>query len=337
MSKPQHPEKGPWIKDLKEGQRFIGFYLIRNPSLESFKDPTRGKYIRLLLADRSGMMEARVWENAEQVVSEMEGQPIQKVEAEVESFRDQLQARILRIRPAKEDEYELSDLRPTTQRNIEEMDALIEETINSLTDTHLKAVVKYFYDQEEFRTAFQEAPAATRIHHAFIGGLLEHTYEVLLLAQKLMELYPQINRDLLMAGILLHDIGKLSEFKWEIDIEYTTRGKLLGHVVIGSEMVGHAIQTIPNFPEDLALQLQHMILAHHGRYEYGSPRRPKTLEAIALHQLENLDAQVNRFATLIQEAKKLDRDWTTYDHMLGRSLYAGHDEGISIEELGWTD
>jgi 3'-5' exoribonuclease len=337
MSKPQHPEKGPWIADLEEGQRFMGFYLIRNPSLEAFKDPTRGKYIRLLLADRSGTMEARVWENAEQVVSEMEGQPIQKVEAEVESFRDQLQARILRIRPAKEDEYELSDLRPTTQRNIEEMDALVEEAINGLTDTYLKAIVKYFYDQEEFRAAFQEAPAATRVHHAFIGGLLEHTYEVLLLAQKLMELYPQINRDLLVAGILLHDIGKLSEFKWEIDIEYTTQGKLLGHVVIGSEMVGRAIQTIPNFPEDLALQLQHMILAHHGRYEFGSPRRPKTLEAIALHQLENLDAQVNRFATLIQEAKKLDRDWTTYDHMLGRSLYAGHDEGMSIEELGWTD
>jgi 3'-5' exoribonuclease len=337
MTDPQHPEKGPWIAELREGQRFMGFYLMRSPSLETFKDPTRGKYVRLLLADRSGTMEARLWEKAEQHISEIEDQPIHKIEAEVESFRDQLQVRILRLRPAKEEEYELADLRPTTQRSIEEMDAAVEHAINSITDTHLKAIVKYFYDQETFRTAFKEAPAATRVHHAFIGGLLEHTYEVLRLAEELFKLYPQINRDLLVAGILLHDIGKLSEFKWDIDIEYTSRGKLLGHVVIGSEMVAQAIQTLPNFPEDLALQLQHMILAHHGRYEYGSPRRPKTLEAIALHQLENLDAQVNRFVTLIQEAKKLDRSWTTYDHLLGRSLYTGSDEDISIEELGWTD
>lgn len=337
MAERQHPEKGPWISELQEGQIFVGFYLVRNPNLETFKDPSRGQYLRLSLADRSGVMEARIWENAEQFASIIEGHHIIKVDGRVDKFRDQLQAQISRLRPAQEGEYDLSDLRPTTQRNLDEMIAVVDEAVVSISDPHLQAIVRHFFGQDEFRAAFLEAPAATRVHHALIGGLLEHTYEVLQLAKELVELYPQINRDILLAGILLHDIGKLSEFKWEIDIEYTDRGKLIGHVVIGSQMVAEAMRNIPDFPEPLALQLQHMILAHHGRYEFGSPRRPKTLEAIALHHLENLDAQVNRFTSLIEEARKSDRDWTTYDHMLGRSLYAGHDEGLSIEELGWTD
>jgi 3'-5' exoribonuclease len=337
MSGPQHPEKGPWLSEIKEGEKFVGFYLLRNPALVPYRDPSRGQYLRLLLADRSGMMEARVWENAEQIISGLEGQRVVKVEAIAEIFRDQLQARVLRLRPAEEGEYALEDLRPITQRNIEEMNAVVDKAIADLEDPYLKTIVEHFYHDDNFRSDLQEAPAATRVHHAYIGGLLEHTYEVLLLAEMLIHLYPQINRDMLIAGILLHDIGKCSEFNWEIDIEYTDRGKLIGHVVIGSEMVAEAIEKIPDFPENLALQLQHLILAHHGRYEFGSPRRPKTLEAIALHHLENLDAQVNRFAFLIEEAKKLGRDWTTYDAMLGRSLYASHDEGLPIEELGWTD
>ena len=140
-----------------------------------------------------------------------------------------------------------------------------------------------------------------------------------------------------MAGILLHDIGKLDEFNWEMDIEYTDRGRLVGHVVLSSELVAKAIMRIEEFPEEQAMQLQHLILAHHGRYEFGSPRRPKSLEAIALHHLENLDAQVNRFATLIEQARKVGRDWTNYDTMLGRSLYAGDEDNLSIEESGWTE
>jgi 3'-5' exoribonuclease len=337
MSETQRPDKGPWISEIQEGQKFVGFYLIRNPNLDPFKDPSRGHYLRFLLADRSGVMEARVWENAEQLFTILENHPIVKVEAVVERFRDQLQARVSQLRPAESGEFDLSDLRPTTQRNIDEMNAVLDQTIASIQNPHLKAILEYFFQDDEFRTAYQEAPAATRVHHAYIGGLLEHIYEVLQLAEALIQLYPQIDHDMLIAGILLHDIGKCVEFKWDLDIEYTDRGKLIGHVVIGSEMVAQAIHELPEFPEQLGLHLQHIILSHHGRYEFGSPRRPKTLEAIALHHLENLDAQVNRFASLIEDARKLGRDWTNYDSMLGRSLYSGQDEGLSIEELGWTD
>jgi len=332
-----HPDKGPWITDLQEGQHFLGFYLIRNPRLESFRDPSRGHYLRMHLGDRTGTLEARVWDDAEAQASLIEGSTIIKVEGEVEKYRDQLQVRLLQIRPAKFNEYNVADLRASTQRSIDEMNVIVDDAVDAIQDPFLEAIVRDFYDNPDFRTAFQEAPAGIRIHHAFIGGLLEHTFEIILLAKTLMDLYPQINRDLLMAGILLHDIGKLVEFNWELDIEYTDRGRLIGHVVISSELVAKAIGTIEDFPEELSLQLQHLILAHHGRYEFGSPRRPKSLEAIALHHLENLDAQVNRFASLIEQARKMGRDWTTYDTMLGRSLYAGREDDLSIEESGWTD
>jgi 3'-5' exoribonuclease len=153
-----------------------------------------------------------------------------------------------------------------------------------------------------------------------------------------MGLYPEIHRDLLITGILLHDIGKLEEYSWDLDITFTDKGRLAGHITLAVEKVAEAISTIPDFPEDLALHIRHLILAHHGRYEYGSPRRPKTLEAIALHHLENLDAQVNRFNYLITEARNSGRAWTKYDRELGRSLYAhkeaarmGVDEGSSID------
>jgi 3'-5' exoribonuclease len=332
-----HPDKGPWISELQQGQRFIGFYLVRNPRLEPFRDPSRGHYLRMHLTDRTGSLEGRVWDDAEEQASLIEGSKVIKVEGEVEKYRDQLQVRILQVRPAESGEYNLKDLRPSTERNLDEMNAIIDEAVNTIQDPYLNVLVRHFYDDPDFRAAFQEAPAGIRIHHAFIGGLLEHTFEIILLSKTLMELYPQINHDLLMAGILLHDIGKLVEFDWELDIEYTDRGRLLGHVVISSEWVAKAIEAIEEFPEDLATQLQHVILAHHGRYEFGSPRRPKSLEAIALHHLENLDAQVNRFASLIEQARKLGREWTTYDTMLGRSLYAGHDDDLAVEEAGWTD
>jgi 3'-5' exoribonuclease len=337
MPDTQQPEKGPWIADLEAGQRFIGYYLARNARLEPFRDPTRGKYLRLHLADQSGVIEGRAWENAEDLASLIEGHPVLKVEGEVERFRDQLQIRILRLRPADEGEYVLRDLRPATKRDVDQMMHAIDDVIASIDDPHIQSLVYHFFEDVDFRTAFQTAPAATRVHHACIGGLLEHTFEVLQLAQCLLELYPQINRDLLIAGILLHDIGKLEEFTWEFDIEYTDRGRLLGHVILGSEWVAQAITSQPDFPQSLEIQLQHLILSHHGRYEFGSPRRPKTLEAIALHHLENLDAQVNRFASLIDQARKLGRDWTTYDSMLGRSLYTNQDDGLPIEEQGFID
>jgi 3'-5' exoribonuclease len=334
MEEPHDPRKGPWISDLKIRDKFVGHYLLREAKLETFRDPTRGRYLRLLLADRTGRIEARVWENAEDTASALSQVHVVKLEGEIEEYLDRLQVRVLRVRAAAEDEYDRADLQPATDRDVGAMMAEIESAIAGLQNPHLAALLRLFFDDAAFRSGFSTAPAATRIHQAYLGGLLEHTYETLLLSRPLVELYPEIDRELLTAGILLHDIGKLDEFAWDLNIEYTDQGRLLGHVVIGAERIDQAIASLPEFPADLRLALRHMILAHHGHYEWGSPRRPKTLEAVALHHLENLDGQVNRFRALIEAARQEGRSWTDYDRELGRSLYAGGDADLPIEESG---
>ncbi len=337
MKQAKHPEKGPWIAELEDGQELIGFYVMRNLWLEAFRDMTRGHYLRLSLADKSGTIEAKIWEDAERVAAIMEGQTIVKVDGKTEKFKDRLQIRIQRIRPANPAEYDLADMRPSTSRDVAMMMTCIDAVLKSIGNPYLAELAHHFFDQEGFRKTFQEAPAGVRIHHAYLGGLLEHTYEILQLAPALLDLYPEIDRDLLMTGILLHDIGKLQEYEWECDFGFTDQGRLLGHVILGTQQLSQAIASQPDFPQDLAFRLQHMILAHHGRYEFGSPRRPKTMEAIALHHLEYLDAQVNRFKSLIEDAKKQGRNWTLYDNMLERSLYVRHEADISIEEMGFAD
>jgi 3'-5' exoribonuclease len=187
---------------------------------------------------------------------------------------------------------------------VDEMLSEIDGRIEQFDDLDLQALVQHFYADAAFRSAFQEAPAAQQIHHAYRGGLLEHVYEVLLLSDTLVDLYPSLDRDLLTTGILLHDIGKLRELSTGPDPAYTDQGQLLGHIAIGAAAVAKAIDDQPDFPQELAWQVQHLILSHHGRHEWGSPRRPKTLEAIALHHLEHLDGQVNRFDEMLRAARQ---------------------------------
>ncbi len=333
MPERRHPNKGPWIAELREGERFIGFYLSREAEFETFRDPSRGQFLRLRLADRSGEVDARIWEAAEDY-SELIGEPhVVKVEGEVETYIERPQARVLQLRLAGEGEFDLGDLLRTTERDPETMLQEIDRAIAGTNEPHLKALLEGFFADEAFRNRFQTAPAAKRIHHAYTGGLLEHTYETLLLSRPLLELYPELDRDLLIGGILLHDIGKLQAYGSELEIEQTDEGRLLGHVLLGAERVSNAIQAIPDFPESLALELRHLIISHHGRLEWGSPRRPKTLEAIALHLLENLDVQVNRFKLLLEPARMAGQRWTQYDRLLGRSLFAspGETEGPGAE------
>ncbi len=334
MKDPAHAQKGPWVADLSAGDTFTGYYLARDAQLRTFRDPSRGHYLRLNIMDRSGSIEARMWEDAEQMADPLRAAAIIKLEGEVESFQERLQVRVLRLRLAEPDEWDHTDMLPSTNRDVNAMMQAIDDVIANLDNENIKSLLEHFFNDASFRKAFLTAPAARRIHHAYLGGLLEHTFEVLQLSKPLIELYPGMDRDLLVAGILLHDVGKLREFSWETDIEYSDEGRLLGHVVPGAEMVAEAVRELDGFPEELSIRLQHLILSHHGRYEWGSPRRPKTLEAVALHHLDNLDGQVNRFHCLVAAAKREGRPWTMYDYMLGRSLYAGQDDELSVEEHG---
>ena len=331
MEEPYNAEKGPFLRKLQEGERFIGYYVLRNKQLEPFRDASRGYFLTLILSDRSGQLLARVWEGAENTNEELLQGEVVKVDGEVESYLERIQIRVLRVRPASPKEYDLRDMLPSSKQDPDEMLSRFQDHLNQVRHPHLSALLNFFYQNQEFLTQFRQVPAAKRIHHAYIHGLLEHTLELLTLAKTLIEIYPHIDADLLVTGILLHDIGKVREYSWELDIDYTDEGRLLGHIVMADEMISKALVTIEDFPEELALTLRHMLLSHHGRYEWGSPRRPKTIEAIALHHLENLSAQVNRFQ-LILEKRSTEEDWTEYNNLLRRQLYSGRDSSLSIEE-----
>ncbi len=331
MNDPYHLDKGPFLRDLVPGDRFIGNYVLRSKQLESFRDPARGNFLTLVLGDRSGQLIARVWENAEIAYEDVLEGEIIKLDGETESYLERTQIRIFRLRSAEPNEYDMRDMLPSSERDPEEMVKELKTFIDSIKDQHLLALVNNFFNDDEFFKLFIQAPAARRVHHAYLHGLLEHTLEILVLAQTTLQLYPQINADLLSAGILLHDIGKVREYSWELDINYTNEGRLLGHVVMANEMIAIALQSLPDFPEDLSLRLRHMLLSHHGRYEWGSPRRPKTLEAIALHHIENTSAQLNRFNALLS-FRQPGKDWTEYDRLLRRQLYGSSEDELSIEE-----
>lgn len=326
--------KEQFVRDLRPGERVLGFFLVRYKRLEPFRDRTRGHFLTLILADKTGEILARVWEDAPAVAETFEQGQVVKVLGQVEEYLDRWQVIVEKIRPARDDEFDLADFLPATERDVEEMRDALQQAVAEVKDPYLRSLLERFFGDEQFIAQFSRAPAARRVHHAYLGGLLEHTLEVVHLCRALMELYPQIHRDLLLTGALLHDVGKTREFVYEGDIAYSDEGRLLGHVVLSLEMVDEALAGMPDFPKELALRLRHMIVSHHGRYEWGSPRRPKTLEAAALHHVENLSAQVNRFHRLIAARRDRTRPWTEYDTLLQRHLYAGREEDLSVEEEG---
>lgn len=333
MADPFHPQKGPYIRDFKPDQRFIGYYMIRSKQLEPFRDPTRGMFLSLVLGDRTGQIPGRVWEDAEKAAESVERGQVIKVEGEVELYQDRVQARILRLRPAQPGEFDPRDFVPSSERDPEALLAELERYRLNVQNPALRVLLDTFYTDQAFLDRFRLAPSARRVHHAYLGGLLEQTVDLLTLAKTVLQVYPQLDSDLLYTGILLYDIGKVREFSWDTDINYTDEGQLVGHIVLTYEMVSQAIRSIPEFPAELELRLRHMLVSHHGRYEWGSPRRPQTLEAIALHHLENLNTQINRFQGII-ERRPPGETWTPYDRLLGRQLYAGPEEDWDDGEDG---
>ncbi|MEK7278110.1 MAG: HD domain-containing protein [Chloroflexota bacterium] len=330
MTQPFHPQKGATVREVKPGDRITGFFVVRHKQLEPFRDRSRGQFLTLVLTDRTGSLLARVWEGAPELAETFAQGDVVKAQGDVESYMDRPQLIVAKLRRAEADEYDLRDFQPATTKNVDEMLAAIRAAMERIQNPHLRALVHHFFDDNGFVSKYAAAPAARRVHHAYLGGLLEHTVEVLALADTILLLYPEIEPDLLIAGALLHDIGKTREYSWQTEIEYTDEGELVGHIVIGDEMVAAALAGLEGFPGELALRVRHMMVSHHGRYEWGSPRRPQTLEAVALHQIEELDAQVNRFRELLAKRREGEA-WTPYDRMLGRALYAGRDD-LAIEE-----
>ncbi|GBC97860.1 3'-5' exoribonuclease YhaM [bacterium HR17] len=315
--------KAQYLADLRVGDYVDTIVLVKSKRLIPYR--TRpGCYLVLTLKDRSGTVEGRVWDDAERIDREIGDCKVVRVRGLVELFQQIPQVRVVSVEPVAEGEYDWADLLPRTEKEVEALWARVQSAVDSVVNPHLQALLRAFFDDPVFAEAFQNAPASLYLHHSWVGGLLEHTCTVLDLAEALCRHYPEIDRDLLITGVLLHDVGKVREYTWQPDIDRTDEGRLLGHLVLGDEMVAERLKGIPNFPAELAMRVRHMLISHHGTGEWGSPRPPMTLEAAALHFLEFADAQLRKFATLLKDRREPERAWTGYDRVLGRRLFAGY-------------
>lgn len=317
--------KGPFVTDLRPGERVVGYFLVRQKQLEPFRDRSKGEFLSLVLADRSGEVIARVWDDAPAVAETFADGEIIKVAADVGEYQGRTQLIVQKLRRAEAEEYDLGDFQAATRRDVAAMLAEVQSAAGRLGTPHLRALVQHFYGDRDFTQRLSRAPGARRVHHAYVGGLLEQLSDMLVLADALLSLYPEINADLLRAGILLHGLGKTAEFTVAGDIDQTDAGRLLGHIVLGDEQVAGAMAAIEDFPAELSLRVRHMLVSQHGKLEWGSPRQPQTLEALALYHLEDLTAQVNRFRGLLERPRETGQSWTEYNRLLGRQLYVGQE------------
>ena len=251
--------KGAFVGDLRPGDRVTGYFLVRQKQLEPFRDRSKGEFLTLMLADRTGQILARVWEGAPAAAETFALDDIIKVSADVNEYRGRPQLIIQRLRRAAEDEIDLSDFVAATTRDSGAMLAEVAAAVDSLRDPNLAGLVREFYDDPDFQDALAQAPASRRLHHAYLGGWLEHLTQMLAIGQTVAALHPELDRDLLTAGTLLLSAGKLREYTWLRDIDYTDAGQLLGQVVLGDEAVAAAIARQPDFPAELALRLRHIL------------------------------------------------------------------------------
>ncbi len=312
------------IQEIIDGQIVHDLFLVREMSRGETK---AGKpYLSLILMDASGEISCRVWENAEQLMDECPAGAIVSVTGQAQGYRGILQLRIDTLSRVQESEVDLALFVPSTKGNIGLMAKELLKLVNSVENPFLKELLLSLFGERRLMQSFKKAPAAKMMHHAYVGGLLEHTLAVARLAESVSSLYPSLDRSLLIAGALLHDIGKLREFSFDsFPFDYTDRGRLVGHMVLGIEMMQEKINAISGFPEDLADRLKHLILSHHGRYEFGSPSLPMMQEAFALNFLDDLDAKINYLDRLAGQVKGEGYQWTEFQRNLERFLFVrGH-------------
>jgi 3'-5' exoribonuclease len=312
-----------FIKEIRENDIVEGIFWVKEKATPVSR--SGAPYLRVRLADRTGEIEGRVWDGVEQFADLFDRDDFIRIKAQATSYQDRVQLNIKSIKKVADAEVSLDEFLPSSLRDPEEMLAELIEIGQGIENDYLKRLVMAFLENEEFTPLFKRAPGAKRLHHSFLGGLLEHTLSVVNLIQKIKGYYEGINHDLLLAGGTLHDIGKVYELSYERSFDYTDQGRLVGHIVMGVEMVDKEIARIEGFPSELAMLMKHLLLSHHGLHEWGSPTRPMTLEAQILHHLDDLDAKVKGIQEFMQKAQE-GATWTDYHRMFERFFYIGEGE-----------
>ena len=307
-----------YIDTFREGMHIADVDLCKNKQIALTKN---GKeYGNLVMQDKTGTIDAKIWDLGSPGVGEFETMDYVHVEADVTLFQSSFQLNVRRIRRAQEGEYVEADYLPVSKKDIKKMYEELLGYIRSVKNPYLQKLLSgYFVENAVFAKAFQFHSAAKTVHHGFVGGLLEHTLSVTKLCDYYAGYYPMINRDLLLTAAIFHDVGKTRELSRFPENDYTDDGQLLGHIIIGTEMVGESIRSIPGFPEKLATELKHCILAHHGELEYGSPKKPALLEALALNFADNTDAKMETMIEALQSGGE-NKGWLGYNRLLESNI-----------------
>lgn len=307
-----------FIEELHEGDRISDIYFCKHKQSATTKN---GKpYENLILQDKTGVIDAKIWDPNSQGIEDFSSMDFIEVYGEVTSFQNTLQINIKRVRRCREGEYDPADYLPVSDKDIEEMYQELLGYIAALRNDNLKELAEAFFVKDtDFIKRFKNSSAAKNVHHGFVGGLLEHTLGVVHLCEFYTKSYPMLNKDLLIVAGMLHDIGKTKELSAFPENDYTDEGQLLGHIMMGTEMVGDKIRELPDFPLSLANELKHCILSHHGELEYGSPKKPALIEAVALNFADNTDAKMQTMLEILNGAGE-QTGWLGYNRLFETNI-----------------
>jgi 3'-5' exoribonuclease len=310
--------KSPFITDLQPDQIITGTFLVQHKDVRQKK--SGDLYLSLTLADRTGELDAKMWDNAADAIETFAQDDFVRVKGLMQVFQNRPQLTLHKIQAVIDTDIDVADYFPTSKRDRDEMFLELQGWIASIGNPHLKALLHAVFADEEIAKAYRIAPAAKAIHHAWIGGLIEHVLSLCTLAKFTAAHYSNIDLDLVLTGVMLHDIGKISELKYARSFSYSAEGQLLGHIVIGLRMVEEKLRLVPGFPGRLRDLLLHLIVSHHGELAYGSPKVPLFPEAMLLHHLDNLDSKMECMRGLIERDRQVDGVWTGYSSALDRTV-----------------
>jgi 3'-5' exoribonuclease len=324
-----------FVDQLSDGENVDEIYLVVDKQLRANRNGNL--YIQLDLGDRSGTINARMWNAGEPLYKSFEAGDFLQVKGKVQLFQGSLQLIANTLDKYDSNKVELTDFLPHTKQDVSKLLERLKTTLRKVGNPHLRALAETYFIDDEFMRGFARCPAGVKIHHAYVGGLLEHVVTMLDAAERVLPLYPEVNRDLVLMGVFLHDSGKVRELSYARTFAYSDEGQLLGHLTLGIEMLADKARRVPDltgepFPAELLLRLKHLILSHHGELQYGSPKVPMTPEAVALHAIDLLDSRITIAVREIVEDRG-ESAWTPYNASLGRRLYKGGRSPAAADEV----
>jgi 3'-5' exoribonuclease len=310
--------KSPYVSELEPNRVITSSFLVQSKEIRQKK--TGELYLSLMLGDRTGELDAKMWDNVTEVLDTFDRDDFVKIKGLVQVFHNRPQLTVHKVRRMDDSEVDFADYFPSSKRDPEEMWAELRALVAGISSVHLRGLLEALFDDPDIAQRFRRAPAAKTIHHAFLGGLIEHVLSLCALAKLVAGHYKNVDADLLLTGVLLHDIGKIYELNYERGFSYSNDGQLLGHITIAVSMVGDKIRSLPDFPPPLRVLVEHMILSHHGHLEFGSPKVPQFPEALLLHYLDDLDSKMECMRALVENDRQLEGCFTSYSSALERTV-----------------